>query len=323
MVTSALATRQPRPRDDRDARARAGRARARPSSADRCWESAGRCRRRRRRRGSRRRARGTATSPSEWPSGPRSNGSVDAGEHERPARRRADAGRSRCRRAARAETRRARGREIVRRRDLHVALVARHDRAPEWPARSASIASSVASTPRAPSATRVSQHVAAKSLRRLRQPDLVARNRRGDDGRRRDRRASRCRAPAPPAPRRRASRGAGDHAIDQRRVGERPRGVVHENDVDVRRQRREARAAPSPAAARRRPRTGTARDVGADERRRRRRPAPPAARRRAASTRGCASNAATLRCSIVRPPRSSNCFGTSRAHARRRGRPRR
>ena len=97
----------------------------------------------------------------------------------------AGAGRSRCRRApCRGRCRSAacaRALEIRGGRDLHVGgspSTTRHG----CPARSASAASSVASTPARPSATASAQHLAAERLRRLRQVDRLARQRLDDHG---------------------------------------------------------------------------------------------------------------------------------------------
>ena len=153
---------------------------------------------------------------------------------------------------------RARRRQIVRRRDLHVALVSLARSRTACPARSASIASSVASHAVAPSAIAASstsrRNPCGVCASQISSRGIVSAHDAGD----RDRRASRCRAPATAgtaAPRR---GGRGDHPIDQRRVGERPRGVVDQHTSDLRGQRRQRRARPSPAAARRRRRTDTA-----------------------------------------------------------------
>ena len=65
--------------------AQAARCSTRPSTADRCPDSADRCRRRVRRRESRRSTAWQTTSASECPSAPRSDGTVDAAEYQRPA----------------------------------------------------------------------------------------------------------------------------------------------------------------------------------------------------------------------------------------------
>ena len=126
-------------------------------------------------------------------------------------------------------------REIVRRRDLHIALVAGHDAHRVSGALGQHRVVGRVDAARG-GRQRVFEDAPAESLRRLRQPDLLARQRLGDDlaieidalhgvarshGRHR-----------------RAVLGRGrDHAIDQPDVGERPRGVVHENRIDARGER--------------------------------------------------------------------------------------
>ena len=84
------------------------------------------------------------------------------------------------------------------------------------------------------------QHRTAESLRRLREPDLFAWNGRRHDPARQvdalDGIAHRHRRHGRAGLFRR-----GDDAIDERPIGERPRGVVHEHDLRSRRQRGEAR----------------------------------------------------------------------------------
>ena len=141
-----------------------------------------------------------------------------AAEDERPALRPADAGRSRCRRgrsrrrgagasAGRARSLRRRA-QILRRRDLDVRRLALDEADGDArPARPAPLRRS----PRSPARQRqrVAQHVAPERLRRLRQKIVsrgsVSRTNASGVSRRRRRicRASPCRAPAAPRPRRR------------------------------------------------------------------------------------------------------------------------
>ena len=134
---------------------------------------------------------------------PRSNGIVDAAENERAAldepmqvvpdarARPVRAGRSRVPRAIASAIGRSSGVVIL----MLVASPSTSRTA--WPARSASAASSVASTPSLAERQRVAQHVAPERLRRLREKDRLARQRLAR--RRRSASpppASPCRAPA-------------------------------------------------------------------------------------------------------------------------------
>ena len=167
------------------------------------------------------------TSPSEWPSGPLSNGNTTPAT---PAagRRPAGAGRSPCRRAAPARTLRARGVEVV------LVVIFTFRSSPRTistgsPSRSASMASSVASTPCA-RAPRLLQDVAAKSLRRLREPDVLPRDRLVHN----DARPAATRLTVSFACIAGTAAPVRDAAVItrsiERAIGERPRGVVHEDD---------------------------------------------------------------------------------------------
>ena len=158
--------------------------------------------------------------------------------------RRADAGRSRCRRApARRRRRRAARSPRPPRRSSGVVILmfvaSPSTSRTGWPARSASVASSVASTPRVAERQRVAQHVAAERLRRLREKDRLARQRLARRSRRRRVRArarftvSRAGSAASAAPDlgRRGNRARRSRSARR----ERPRRVVDDDDVGSRR----------------------------------------------------------------------------------------
>ena len=183
------------------------------------------------------------------------------------------------------------------------------------PACSASIASSVASTPARPSAIGVAEHRAAERLRRLREVDRLARQRLGDD-----------RPPAVADPLHRVGdrnrddrgtvrRGRVDRSRDQIRRHERPRGVVDEHDVGraVHASKRVGDGVLPPRAALRRRARG--RPPTGDPCRRR---LDQGARQHDDDVGDPAwpTNASTLRSRIERPPSSSSCLGT-RAPSRR------
>ena len=149
------------------------------------------------------------TSASECPSAPRSAGIVTPPRTSgRP--RRAGAGRSRCRPVAtppdgctRARAR-ARSAAVV----IFTFAASPSTTCTRCPARSASVASSVAVDAGSAQRDRRRQHLAAERLRRLRQIDLLARDRLDDHGVAVARRASPCRSPAPRRSPRRARRAA-------------------------------------------------------------------------------------------------------------------
>ena len=165
------------------------------------------------------------------------------------------------------------------------------------------------------------EHVAPERLRRLRQVDRLARQRRAD--RPAPSPPTACLTvswPAPPAIAAPCTAAASIVRSISARRHERPRGIVDGDDVGVRRDAREARATEScrrspPATARSRSRPGRPQQRsthgGVP------RLSPAAAPRRLRDTRGDADSAARLRSSIVLPaPSSRNCFGRAAAEPR-------
>ena len=154
------------------------------------------------------------------------------------------------------------------------------------------------------------EHVAPKSLRRLREPDLVARHRRGHDAPvaidaldRVTRRHRRHR------PRRARPTAASTRSITSR-LDERARGVVDEHAIDVGRQLGDAVADGILAALAARREEARARCVSPTS-------DGPSATSSAGSTTtstsmpGWRSKASTLRRSMVRSPMRCSCFGDS------------
>ena len=200
-----------------------------------------------------------ATSASECPSAPFSNGIVDAADDQRPSLdqpvqivARADAPDG----AAVVASARAARSQIRRGRDLHVRRVALDDvdRVAGLLGQRGFVGGLDARRGRA---RRVRQHVAPECLRRLRQVDRLARD--GAVDHRPSaaaRRASPCRSPASRRSRRRARPRASIAPRDQLRRHERPRRVVDQHDFGVRGHGVEGVRRPNPAGARRPRRPG-------------------------------------------------------------------
>ena len=249
------------------------------------------------------------TSPSEWPSGPRVERHDDAGEHERTAvdepvqvvagadARRADA-------QPRARGRRSSGVVIFTLRsspcdDAHRHVPRARPASPRRsrPAPRASASAASSTSRRNPCGVCASQ---------ISSRGIVSCTTAADDRTRLT--VSRAGTAGTAAPR---LARAGDHAIDERRVGERPRRVVDQDDIDVTRRARDTAAhrilAPLAAGdeTQRRPRSPPTSDGPSDTRFRREHDD----RLTNVGMRGERRDAALQK--VRPPPRSRNCLGTA------------